>query len=173
MVQITKTSSFWNGKLRPKRDLQSMNNSGKFSITKEFWVTALVVFILDILTKAYITTNLKVSESFQLTSFLSITHTQNTGISFGFLQGFPLGMTFIIIAIIAIILYNYKELAIDKISTYAVGGIIGGAFGNLLDRLTIGTVTDFINFHFWPSFNVADTAISIGAIILVWKMWKE
>ena len=96
----------------------------------------------------------------------SITHIQNTGISFGMFQGYPNLMVYIMFAVIFFIFYSYKELAVSDKAIYALGAIIGGAFGNLLDRLLIGAVTDFIDFGRWPAFNIADTAICIGALLL-------
>jgi signal peptidase II len=55
----------------------------------------------------------------------------------------------------------------------AWGLIAGGAVGNALDRIFIGTVTDFINFHFWPAFNVADSALTIGVILLAWHAFRK
>lgn len=132
---------------------------------KLFWKTVAGVFALDQFTKYLVINNIALGSNINL-SILKISHIQNTGISFGMFQGYPNLMIYIMLAVIFFIFYSYEELASSTRSTYAIGAIIGGAFGNLLDRILIGAVTDFIDFGWWPAFNIADTAICVGALIL-------
>jgi len=140
---------------------------------KRLWITAFIIFLLDQYSKFKVTNAFSLGETEALTNFVSLTYIQNTGITFGLFQGYPYVMIAITIAVIALILYKVHELTEHVLGFFAVGLIIGGAFGNLLDRIRFGAVTDFIDFHFWPAFNLADTAIVVGALILVWLMWND
>ena len=140
---------------------------------KKFWLTTLSVLVIDQLSKYAIRSSIPLRSSVPLFPFLDFTHISNTGVSFGLFQGFSEMWTLIALLIVGYIFYNYKELATTPISTYAIGAIIGGALGNILDRVLFGAVTDFIDFKIWPAFNIADTAISLGALVLVYELWKE
>ncbi len=126
-------------------------------MVNRFFVVAASIVVADQLTKY-----LAQSADIPITSFLSITHTTNTGVSFGLLQGYSIIPLLASIAVIAGILYYYKEL--EHPLPFAL--ILGGAAGNLLDRLVYGAVHDFIAFSFWPTFNVADSAITVGGLLL-------
>jgi len=104
--------------------------------------------------------------------FFDITHFQNTGVAFGLLSGPDSGLRvavlsgFAVLAGAAVIVYSVSTPASDRQLQTSLGLILGGAVGNLYDRLTAGYVTDFLYFHlgswYWPAFNVADIAISTG-----------
>jgi len=108
-------------------------------------------------------------------SFLMLVHTKNTGIAFGFFRGANLLMIFVVLAIITALFFAlrgfYREG--DKFSSLAACIVMGGAFGNLFDRIFFGRITDFIvvgiNGHYWPNFNVADSCISIGGVLLAYS----
>ncbi|MBS3137579.1 signal peptidase II [Candidatus Woesearchaeota archaeon] len=134
-----------------------------------------IVFILDQLSKFIITQMMQLNESLFFTSFFSLTYITNTGSSFGSLQGYNQLLIWITIIVIGFILYYlpYFEQQIFP----ALGLVIGGALGNLIDRIRIGAVIDFIDFKVWPVFNIADSAITIAAIMIVvltffWKPAK-
>ena len=97
----------------------------------------------------------------------------NTGIAFGLFKN--MGIVFIIVSVIAILFFSWflysrrQEKDFSTFSILAFSLIIGGAFGNLIDRLQFGFVIDFIDFRIWPVFNIADSAITIGALILIIK----
>jgi len=98
---------------------------------------------------------------------VGIINVHNSGAAFGFA---PAGAGFFLIAsvVVAVGLVVYVARNPGTQWTYAVLGLImGGTLGNGYDRIVYGTVTDFINFHFWPVFNVADSAISIGVVLLL------
>jgi len=137
------------------------------------WHTAVLIVVLDALTKQWVRAEIPLGAEMKVNSFLSLTHIQNTGISFGMLQGFPQVMTLITLLITALLIYYREEIATNAQTTYALALILGGAVGNLIDRILFQTVTDFIDFHFWPAFNIADTAICIGAIVWVYNYRKE
>jgi signal peptidase II len=97
-------------------------------------------------------------------------HAQNTGAAFSLAPS--LGNLFLLFALAATvaILYYYRRVPRSEVWTrVALGMILGGALGNALDRVLAGSVTDFIDLRFWPVFNLADTAIVVGAVILVWR----
>ena len=106
-----------------------------------------------------------------------MTLVHNTGIAFGFFK--DQGIVFIIIPIIAVALlvfniyyYRQNNEALSRMYIVAFSLILGGAIGNLIDRIYFGYVIDFIDFRFWPVFNVADSAITIGAAIIAVKCFQ-
>ena len=143
----------------------------KIDIFLSVSVTSLVIF-LDRTTKVFFTKLLAYGESIRvIPHVLDFTLIHNAGIAFGLFK--DKGYAFIIIPIIAVILlvvniYYYRKSDDVLSHTYiiAIALILGGAIGNLMDRIIYGYVVDFINFHIWPVFNVADSAITIGAVII-------
>lgn len=127
------------------------------------------VVALDRLTKALILDHLPLSDGFDVTSFLSIVHGRNYGGAFGFLSSHPAGryvFTLLPLVIIAGLLFYLIKGKLPGVQRVAVAFILGGALGNMYDRLVYGNVIDFIDVHFgeyhWPAFNVADSAITLG-----------
>ncbi len=99
-----------------------------------------------------------------------IDHAQNTGAAFSLAPS--LGNLFLVFALIATvaIIWYYRRVPRSEVWTrVALGLILGGALGNALDRVVFGSVTDFIDLRFWPVFNLADSAIVVGAVILAWR----
>ncbi|MEM4247558.1 MAG: signal peptidase II [Candidatus Woesearchaeota archaeon] len=138
-----------------------------------YW-TALIVLILDVFTKLWVRNVLPVGASESLLPFLSITHVQNYGVAFGMLNFEAFRWVFVLLAIgVAIVIAVSCQH--NKLKEHFVlwGLIMGGALGNALDRIFIGTVTDFIDFHFWPAFNVADCALTVGIILLLIHSFKK
>ncbi|GBE05697.1 MAG TPA: signal peptidase II [Nitrospirae bacterium] len=140
---------------------------------KIFFSPAVVfaVILLDYFTKWIIETRVHPREVINVLPFLNIVNVKNTGAAFGMLSGLD-NRIFIAIAIIAIILViTYILKTTDNFEALSVSLILGGAVGNLLDRLKIGKVVDFIDFFagewHWPAFNVADSALTIGIILFV------
>jgi len=134
-----------------------------------FWGAALVVVALDQATKAVVRSSLDRGESWPDADWpLRIRYVTNTGAAFGILQD----QTFflIIMALIglgAIYLYYRYPPFEHGVVPIAIGMMLGGAAGNLIDRIRVGRVTDFIDFRFWPAFNVADSSITIGIVVLL------
>jgi len=138
-------------------------------------ITAGLTLVVDIVTKRIVEAQIPLYTSVPVVGpYLSWTHTQNTGAAFSLFQNG--GAFFIVIAIIvsAVIVYYAPRLpAGDWLSRVALGLQLGGALGNLLDRLRQGYVTDFIHFQIpeigfdWPVFNIADSAIVVGVIALI------
>ncbi len=138
------------------------------------WV-AVAVLLLDHATKLIALAKLALHESVALAPFLNLTLVYNKGAAFGFLSSasgwqnlFFIGVA---LAACAVILYLVRRLADnDRLLAIALMLVLGGAIGNLLDRLLYGHVVDFVDVYYrgwhWPAFNVADSAITIGAILI-------
>jgi signal peptidase II len=133
-----------------------------------FFSTAAAVLALDQLTKHLVRATLGEGEAFPESWPVRFVHVTNTGAAFGILQeqnAFLVITT--VIGVLAILLYYWYPPFEHAIMTAAVGMILGGAIGNLSDRLRLGEVTDFIDFPHYPAFNVADSSIVVGAAALV------
>jgi signal peptidase II len=139
---------------------------------------AAVVLILDQLTKWYIRQWLPLYDSVVvIESFFHITHLRNPGAAFGLLADADAALRipfFIVVAMIAVTALTFFVRRIEDhrlLLLISLGAILGGAFGNLTDRILMGAVTDFLDFHIrgfhWPAFNVADSGISVGMVILI------
>ena len=138
-----------------------------------------LVFIVDLFTKYYAINNLILNHSVTINSFINLTLAFNYGAAFSFLNdaGGWQRWFFIVFSIIVIFIIFYI-LKKDKESEYiAFSFVLAGALGNLYDRVFYGYVIDFIEFHYktfyWPIFNIADTAISIGIILLLYSMFLK
>jgi signal peptidase II len=133
-----------------------------------FVAIALVVFAADRLTKSLVAANVPFGTEVQAIGHLvGITNVRNSGAAFGFA---PAGTGFFVVAslVVAIGLAVYVVRNPGDLRTDAILGLImGGTIGNGFDRIIYGTVTDFINVHFWPVFNIADSAVSIGVVALL------
>jgi signal peptidase II len=133
-----------------------------------FLVAALVVLVLDQASKELVRALIDRGESWPDSWPVRLHHVTNTGAAFGILKdqtGFLVVTT--IIGLGAIYLY-YRYPPFDHlVAPVAMGMMLGGAIGNLVDRVRLGEVTDFIDFPFWPSFNVADSSIVVGIAILL------
>jgi signal peptidase II len=159
------------------------NDGGKQPILRKKYLILIVifcgVFFFDQFTKAYVRRSLHEYQSVEvIEGFFHITHVKNTGAAFGLLAGpsHPLRTIFFaVIAGVAIgaILFIYRKIRDDDtLHALAFSFLLGGAAGNLVDRVWMGQVTDFLDFHWydyhWPAFNFADSAIcgGIGLILL-------
>ena len=145
--------------------------------------TALIVFF-DQLAKIYIDTTMLLHESFPvIAGFFSITYVRNPGAAFGFLaDASPLFryLFFVSVTVTAIVLifhYLRKSKAEELMLTFSLALILSGAIGNLIDRIRFGEVIDFLDVYIgayhWPAFNVADSAISVGAVILLVELVRR
>jgi signal peptidase II len=126
------------------------------------------VFLADRLTKAVVNAQIPYgSEVPIIDHFVGITNVRNSGAAFGFAPaGAGLFLIASVVVAIGLVVYVVRNPG-DGWSFGSLGLIMGGTVGNGFDRLVNGTVTDFINFHFWPVFNVADSAITIGVLLML------
>ena len=140
------------------------------------------VVALDLASKAWLTRILVPGEGHDITSFLRIVLVFNTGAAFSFLaqaggwqRWFFAGLAAVISAVLVVALRRHRG---SPVVAAALALVLGGALGNLWDRLTLGRVVDFVLLHVgaysWPAFNVADSAITVGvAILVIESLWPK
>jgi signal peptidase II len=137
------------------------------SFKKRFLITLVTVLTFDLLTKYWAITTLKLTP-WQPTSWFELGFVENHGIAFGLPFG---GSPLIVLSILLLFgfwIYARKALDLNQLSvTMGVSLILSGAVGNLVDRIFLGFVRDFIRIGSWPLFNIADSAIVIGLILLL------
>jgi signal peptidase II len=150
-----------------------------------FLMTAFSIILLDQITKYYIDSYMSVGDSFPVIQGLfNITYVRNPGAAFGIFAKSPeIFRTVFLIAVtsaamVLILFYVRMNRDRDVLMNMALSLIFGGAIGNLIDRIRFGEVIDFLDFyigpHHWPAYNVADSAISTGAVLLLVTMiWKK
>ncbi|MFC2091320.1 signal peptidase II [Elusimicrobiota bacterium] len=127
-----------------------------------------IVFICDRFLKLLVSINLDYGQKIELFSFLDLTYLKNTGIAFSFLSGNNDVLIWVNVIIISLIMFVIIKSSQKKGIVYSAYGIIlGGAMSNLWDRYFYNGVIDYIDFKIFPVFNIADTAITIGAVLLV------
>ena len=130
--------------------------------------TIVAVFAADQFTKFVIKGTLRLGESWPAEGLIRITHGSNTGTAFGLLPNQTLFLIFASIIAIGFLVYFYRAYALPRpILRLAIGLQLGGAFGNLFDRVAFGAVTDFIDVGWWPIFNIADSSICVGMATLI------
>lgn len=152
----------------------------------QLWIwlgLALIIFLTDQFTKVLVTGSYQLGDSTRITGFFNLVRVHNLGAAFGFLQqagGWQRWFfTAIGVAATLFIIWLLKAHAEQKLFSFAMACIMGGAVGNVVDRVMYGHVVDFLDFHWawlapvfpgghFPAFNVADSAISIGAVCLIW-----
>jgi signal peptidase II len=138
---------------------------------------ALVIIIVDQISKLAVMNSLRIHESVSvIAGFFNLVHVRNRGMAFGFLNrpdinfGFYLLVAASFVAIVFLLIWFIKLKESDPLTVLALSLIMGGAVGNLIDRLRFREVVDFLDFYVgdyhWPAFNVADSAITVGAILI-------
>jgi signal peptidase II len=136
---------------------------------------AAIVVLLDQTTKAVILRMVPIGDSHTITAFFNIVHWRNTGAAFSFLHASSGWQRWLFVGLAALaavfIVWMLRRHGAQRLFAFALALILGGALGNVIDRLMYGHVIDFLDFHVggwhWPAFNLADSAITIGAILLV------
>jgi signal peptidase II len=142
---------------------------------------AALVIVLDQLSKAAINSYFVFGESVAVTSFFNLVLAHNTGAAFSFLSdaGGAQRWLFSAIAIVASvwIVWLLRRHQAQKLFSFALAFILGGALGNLIDRIAYGHVVDFLDFHWsgyhFAAFNLADSAITCGAALLIWDSFRD
>jgi len=144
-----------------------------------FFITIVLVMILDQWTKLLVLSHFEYGESvLMIKEFFSLTYVRNTGAAFGFLASANAAFRvpfFLAVPIVAMVILGFLYRDLPKSARWralALGLVTGGAIGNLIDRVRLGFVVDFLDFHFknvyyFPAFNVADSAICVGVAILL------
>jgi signal peptidase II len=136
---------------------------------KEFLLASIIVILLDQLLKIVI----DVTRFTIDWSWLKIHYLTNTGAGFGILQGRTIILGVLSLLVAGGVLYYYKDLPSDRKGQVLWGIFLGGVVGNMLDRFFRGFVIDFIDFGWWPAFNIADIAITVSVVLIVILYWKD
>jgi signal peptidase II len=142
-----------------------------------FFLTALLVVVADQLSKWWIIEHLKPQQSLFEAGFFQIARfPPNTGAAFGLFQDQSFALTIVAIVgiafllVYALIIHPRFSPLDNLLARTALGLVLGGTIGNLIDRLCFGGVTDFISIGWWPAFNIADSAIVVGVIIFAYSL---
>lgn len=140
------------------------------------WLSlSLVVIVLDQVSKLWVIDVLQYGDGIALTSFFNLVHARNAGAAFSFLANESGWQRFFFIGIATaasiLIVYLLRKHATERWFSLALSLVLGGALGNLIDRVRFGYVVDFLDFYYgawhFPAFNVADSAITVGAALLI------
>ena len=140
------------------------------------FLIALLVVAADQLSKIWIRSNIPFRESQFEAGFFRLTHIHNTGAAFGLFQGQSFLLSIIamvgmaVFLVYAFVIYRGFPFLDNMLNRVALGLVLGGTVGNLIDRLRLGYVTDFIDFGFWPAFNIADSAVTVGVILFAFSL---
>lgn len=148
---------------------------------KKLFLISFFILVLDQVSKELIVRMLSFGQVIEIIpNFFNLTLVYNPGAAFGVFAGLPnpqrnivLGLV-LLLALFVVWHFITKEAKDDKISLYALFSILGGAVGNIIDRFRYDSVVDFLDFYIgnyhWPAFNVADSAISVGVVVLMLRM---
>ncbi|HEX5854729.1 MAG TPA: signal peptidase II [Thermoanaerobaculia bacterium] len=145
---------------------------------------SLAVVVLDQITKAIVAARIPLHDTIPvIRGFFDLTHVKNTGAAFGLFASLSSParatiLTFVAAGVfLAVLAWSLTSpVTFTRLQT-ALALVLGGAVGNLIDRVRFRSVTDFLRFYVdrleWPSFNVADSAISVGVVLLAWNIWRD
>ena len=148
----------------------------------KFYAISFVIVILDQLSKKIILANMALRDIVEVTPFFDIVHLHNYGAAFSFLHNAGgwqrYFLSTISIAVSIALPFYIKKNKHDILLAMGLTLILGGAIGNLVDRLFLGYVVDFLSLHiddifYWPAFNIADSAITLGVILLIYDALKK
>lgn len=140
---------------------------------RAWWRAALVlvgVLVADQLTKRLVRGSIGPGDADSVLPGIQLVHVRNTGIAFGFLGGGGVLVVALVAAALALLVAYFLRHPERPLLWLPTGMLLGGAIGNLADRLSAGAVTDFIKVPLWPAFNVADVSITLGVLALVYVL---
>lgn len=143
---------------------------------RKWLALAVLVIVLDQITKQLIVARLQLGEGVMMTSFFDLVFVFNRGAAFSFLASeggwqrwFFTGLAFVISSWLFVMLRHHAR---EKLMPLGIALVMGGALGNVIDRFVYGAVVDFLSFHagpyYWPAFNVADSGICVGVTLMLW-----
>lgn len=158
-----------------ERASETLSRPRRISLTLETAIP-IVVVVLDQLTKAWVRSTMTLNETIPVVGdVVRLTYIHNEGAAFGLSVGPHSSQVFLVLAAVASVLVLYLLLSApreERMQRIALALILGGALGNIIDRVRWSMVVDFIQVgvagHFWPIFNVADSAVTVGAVLLAW-----
>jgi signal peptidase II len=136
-------------------------------------VVAAAVLAADQLTKALVRSDLHVGERRDVLAFVDLLRTNNEGVAFGALGGGGVVVGIVVAAAVAALLVYFALHASTPLAWLPTGMLIGGALGNIVDRVRAGAVTDFVKLPHWPAFNLADVAITLGVVALLLVLERD
>jgi len=156
----------------------------KFEGRLPYLFLVLATLILDRWTKALIQNRFALNESIPvIDAFFNITYVRNTGVAFGIFSSISSPAKSVLLSIftgfaaIVVIVYSFRNPVTNRLLQTALALILGGALGNLYDRLAYGYVIDFLEFYIgryhWPAFNIADSAITVGVLLLAFEIIRN
>ena len=136
---------------------------------------AFLIILIDQISKFVIRNSMHLSQSIPvIKNIFHITYIHNFGAGFGILQQQKLFLILISAIVVCIILFYSKKIGKkERLLQITIGIVLGGTIGNLIDRIIYGYVIDFLDFRIWPIFNIADSAVTIGVIFLIFYYWKK
>lgn len=135
----------------------------------------IIVFLADQLVKWYVDTSMYIGQSIPvIDNIFHITYILNPGAAFGMLEHKRWIFIIVALVIMAATIYCYRWIKQEScLIRCGIGLLLGGAAGNLLDRIQTGLVVDFLDFRVWPVFNIADIGICVGAGMLMFSVWRR
>ena len=145
-------------------------------------IVSVVILVLDQATKLYVDARFELYESVPvIRGWFHLTYIRNKGAAFGIFADnavrIPFFITVSLVALLVILWYLRRLRAEQTLAAFSLALIFAGALGNLIDRVRLGEVIDFLDVfwrhYHWPAFNVADSAICVGVALLIWEMWQE
>ena len=129
---------------------------------------SVLVIIVDQLSKALIRSSIGPGGSRHVVPGLTLVNAENSGIAFSLFTGSEVVVIIVSVVVLAVVIGYFARHRDRRWMWLACGLVAGGALGNLLDRVRVGVVTDFIKLPDWPAFNIADASITVGVLTLVW-----
>jgi signal peptidase II len=133
-------------------------------------LVAAVVVILDQVTKALVSANIAIGDHHKFLPGVTLVHDRNTGVAFTLFAGGGALVLVVTFAALALLIGYFAMHPGRTLLWLPTGMLVGGAVGNLIDRIARGGVTDFIKLPHWPAFNVADMSITFGVLTLLWVL---
>mgnify|MGYP000850958146 CR=1 FL=1 len=131
------------------------------------YLIAAIIVLADQAAKLAVVRWLQPLETVRLTSWLSLTWATNTGGAFGVLATNTVQLIVVAVVVVTGLVLVAPRLGTSRLLMFAMAAVMGGAIGNLIDRVRVGYVIDYLDLHFWPVFNIADIAITVGAGLLI------
>jgi signal peptidase II len=132
-----------------------------------------VVVVLDQLTKALVRGGIDIGEEDSVLPAVTLVHVRNTGVAFGAFSGGGIIVVALVAAALTALVYYFVTHLDKPLVWLPTGMLLGGSIGNIIDRARDGAVTDFVKLPAWPAFNVADMAITLGVIVLLWVIERD
>lgn len=136
---------------------------------------AAVAFLCDFVTKRYVESHMYIGQvSPVIPGVFDIAYIRNTGAAFSILEGRTAFLIVVSVGVLAFVaVYGRSIIAMGPAASWGVGLVVGGAVGNLVDRVRYGGVADFLYIHHWPVFNLADSAMVVGGALVAWTLLRE